>query len=86
MLDSACPRTRVRAHLGGDTDTIAAIAGAILGSVTGTAAFDRGIVDTITRVSGLRLEPVLGGLLTLREANRVQDRPPAGTDTRPTNS
>lgn len=54
------------AGLGGDTDTIAAIAGAILGAGTGP---DERLVDdvaAVTRVSALDLEPVVDSLLALR--------------------
>lgn len=54
------------ARLGGDTDTIAAIAGAILGSVGGVDAFEPGVVRQVMDVSGLDLDPVVDDLLRLR--------------------
>ena len=53
------------ASLGGDTDTIAAMAGAVLGA-TGAAAWPRSAVETVRRVNGLELERLVDGLLQLR--------------------
>jgi ADP-ribosylglycohydrolase len=54
------------ASLGGDTDTIAAMAGAVLGAVHGPDAWPSEAVLTVTTVNGLRLDQVVDGLLTLR--------------------
>lgn len=54
------------ARIGGDTDTVAAMAGAVLGSVHGPDAFDAETVDQVLAVSRLDLEPVVAGLLELR--------------------
>ncbi|ARC57712.1 ADP-ribosyl-[dinitrogen reductase] glycohydrolase [Frondihabitans sp. 762G35] len=54
------------ASVGGDTDTIAAMAGAVLGAVHGQAAWPGAAVYTVTRVNGLDLGPVVDGLLALR--------------------
>lgn len=53
------------ASLGGDTDTIAAMAGAVLGA-TGAADWPRTALDAVNRVNGLDLEPLADGLLELR--------------------
>ena len=54
------------AGLGGDTDTIAAIAGAILGAQHGLSGLPADLVAEIRRVNDLRLEPIVDGLLELR--------------------
>jgi ADP-ribosylglycohydrolase len=54
------------ASIGGDTDTIAAMAGAVLGAVHGPAAWPDSAVSTVTTVNDLRLEPLVDGLLALR--------------------
>jgi ADP-ribosylglycohydrolase len=54
------------ATLGGDSDTVAAMAGAIGGAVHGAGAFPAGSRETVTRVNGLRLEDVADELLALR--------------------
>ncbi|GAA4265655.1 ADP-ribosylglycohydrolase family protein [Frondihabitans peucedani] len=56
------------ASVGGDTDTIAAIAGAVLGAVHGMAVWPGEAVTRVVRVNGLDLEPVVDGLLALRDA------------------
>ena len=43
------------ANMGGDTDTIGAMAGGIAGAYTGIGAFPRSILDTVERVNGLDL-------------------------------
>ncbi|MFP3465825.1 ADP-ribosylglycohydrolase family protein [Leifsonia sp. SIMBA_070] len=53
------------ASLGGDTDTIAAMAGAVLGA-TGAADWPRTALDTVVRVNSLHLEPLVDGLLRVR--------------------
>ncbi|MCU1527455.1 MAG: ADP-ribosylglycohydrolase [Frondihabitans sp.] len=54
------------AGLGGDTDTIAAMAGAVLGALHGSDVWPVEAVTTVTRVNDLRLEPLVDGLVTLR--------------------
>jgi ADP-ribosylglycohydrolase len=54
------------AGAGGDTDTIAAMAGAIAGAIGGAGAFPADAIATVTRVNDLDLEPVVDGLLALR--------------------
>ena len=53
------------AALGGDTDTIAAITGAVLGA-TGASDWPRTALDTVRRVNALELEPLVDGLLRVR--------------------
>ncbi len=54
------------ASLGGDSDTIAAIAGAIAGACQGIGAFPKDALDVVTTVNNLELEPVCDQLLRLR--------------------
>ena len=58
---------RIAASLGGDCDTIAAIAGAIGGACHGMDAFPESARGTVAQVNHLRLEEIAGDLLTLRE-------------------
>lgn len=55
------------ASLGGDTDTIAAMAGAVIGACLGVEAFDADHLATLRAVNGLGLEPVAEGLLAIRQ-------------------
>ncbi|MFG3254853.1 ADP-ribosylglycohydrolase family protein [Streptomyces sp. NPDC048172] len=54
------------ANLGGDSDTIGAIAGAVAGSVAGLAALPADAVATLRTVNDLELEPLTERLLALR--------------------
>lgn len=54
------------AGLGGDTDTIGAMVGAILGARGGLEALPRDAIDTVRRVNDLNLEPLVDSLLELR--------------------
>jgi len=54
------------ASIGGDTDTIAAMTGAILGSVFGVQQWPAGAIGTLESVNGLHLVPLVDGLLALR--------------------
>ncbi|MHC8319360.1 ADP-ribosylglycohydrolase family protein [Pseudomonas sp. GB2N2] len=54
------------ASLGGDTDTIAAILGAMLGACLGLESWPVEMIDEIKIVNGLDLEPLVQGLLNLR--------------------
>jgi ADP-ribosylglycohydrolase len=58
------------ASLGGDSDTIAAMAGAIGGACLGLDAFPGDAVETVRRVNGLELETLARDLLVLRSAER----------------
>ncbi|TFC21528.1 ADP-ribosylglycohydrolase family protein [Cryobacterium algoritolerans] len=57
------------AGLGGDTDTIAAICGAVLGSVHGLQAWPAAELDTLRTVNDLDLPVLVDGLLELRRAH-----------------
>jgi ADP-ribosylglycohydrolase len=54
------------ASLGGDTDTIAAMAGAIGGAVHGASGFPNEAVATVRAVNDLPVERLAAGLLALR--------------------
>jgi len=54
------------ASLGGDTDTIAAILGAMLGACLGLESWPAAMIDKVKAVNGLELEPLVKGLLALR--------------------
>ena len=54
------------ASLGGDSDTVAAMAGAIGGALHGTAGFPAGARETVATVNSLDLEPVGDRLLEFR--------------------
>jgi ADP-ribosylglycohydrolase len=54
------------ASLGGDTDTIAAMTGAMAGAIHGVAAFPADAVATVLAVNDLRLEDRVDPLLALR--------------------
>ena len=58
---------RIAASLGGDCDTIAAMAGAIGGACHGVDAFPPSARRTVAQVNGLRLDEIAGDLLALRE-------------------
>jgi ADP-ribosylglycohydrolase len=54
------------AGLGGDTDTMAAICGAVLGARHGVAGLPADLLDTVVRVNRLDLGPIADELLALR--------------------
>ena len=54
------------ANLGGDTDTIGAIAGAILGAAAGVGVFDGRALAQVESVSGLHLTEAATAMLSLR--------------------
>ena len=54
------------ARLGGDSDTIAAMAAAMVGACTGLAALPATAVQQVRRVNGLDLEPLVDDLLRIR--------------------
>jgi ADP-ribosylglycohydrolase len=62
------------ANLGGDSDTIGAIAGAVAGSVAGLGALPPEAVSTLRTVNSLDLEPLVARLLALRGAREEADR------------
>jgi ADP-ribosylglycohydrolase len=53
------------ANIGGDTDTIGAIAGAICGALRGIEAVDRVMLAEVEQVNGLDLETVARGLVAV---------------------
>ena len=53
--------------LGGDTDTIAAMAGAMVGACTGLSRLPSEAVRKVREVNQIDLEPIARGLLDLRE-------------------
>lgn len=57
---------RLAASAGGDTDTIAAMAGAMAGACHGAAAFPAEARRIVAEVNGLQLDKVAAGLLALR--------------------
>lgn len=61
-FDALC----MAASLGGDTDTIAAILGAMLGACLGLQSWPAAMIETVKAVNGLELEPLVKGLLALR--------------------
>ncbi|VVN47616.1 ADP-ribosyl-[dinitrogen reductase] glycohydrolase [Pseudomonas fluorescens] len=61
-FDAVC----MAASLGGDTDTIAAILGAMLGACLGLESWPVEMIDTVKAVNELELEPLVKGLLILR--------------------
>ena len=61
-FDALC----MAASLGGDTDTIAAILGAMLGACGGLELWPAALIEQITEVNSLQLEPLVRDLLTLR--------------------
>jgi ADP-ribosylglycohydrolase len=59
------------AEIGGDTDTVAAMCGAVLGACHGVCGLPIDLLDTVQRVNRLDLAPVADGLLTLRHGRRA---------------
>jgi ADP-ribosylglycohydrolase len=57
---------RLAASLGGDCDTIAAMAGAICGACHGAEAFPAAARDQVARVNGLDFGPLADDLLAIR--------------------
>jgi ADP-ribosylglycohydrolase len=64
--DDAWGAAAIAAGLGGDSDTIAALAGAMVGACTGAAALPSAAVATVRRVNGLDLRRLAEQLLELR--------------------
>lgn len=61
---------RHAANIGGDTDTIGAIAGAICGALQGIEAVDRALLAQVERVNGLNLATTAQGLVHVGSARR----------------
>lgn len=72
------------ANLGGDTDTIGAIAGAILGSVLGVEAFDPAMLTQVELISHLDLPSIALELLALRAASEPATSAPEASETEDT--
>lgn len=74
------PRALLQAaNLGGDTDTIGAIAGAILGASLGVEVFDGYGLAQVEQVSQLELPSVATDLLALRDREGGDSTPAAAT-------
>ncbi len=58
------------ANIGGDTDTIGAIAGAICGALAGIESLDRVLLAEVERVNGLDLAAVAQGLIEVGATQR----------------
>lgn len=56
----------IAARLGGDSDTVAAMAAAMTGACTGLTAFPSEAVELVRRVNDLDLEPLVESLLSFR--------------------
>ena len=54
------------ASLGGDTDTIAAILGAMLGACLGMQCWPEAMIQQVKQVNGLDVQPLVQALLKLR--------------------
>ena len=61
---------RLAASVGGDTDTIAAMAGAIAGACAGTGGLPPSAMATVTEVNDLHLDELAAALLALRDTDR----------------
>ena len=66
--DEPSAALRLAAELGGDTDTVAAICGAMLGAVHGVRGIPADLAETVLEVNGLDLGSLVDELLTLRRA------------------
>ena len=74
------------ANIGGDTDTIGAIAGAILGAALGEQVLPADSLSMIEEVSHLGLQPIASELLELRDQASVghqEESAPASSPTSP---
>ena len=63
-FDAVC----MAASIGGDTDTIAAVLGAMLGACEGLGAWPTALIGHVQDVNHLQLEPLVQALLALRNA------------------
>ena len=67
-------------NIGGDTDTIGAIAGAILGATIGVRHLPAGMLSRIEEVSHLTLQPIASKLLELRDQALVSQHENTATN------
>ena len=58
----------ISASIGGDTDTIAGILGAMLGACAGLEQWPQALIQQVKEVNNLQLEPLVEHLLILRNA------------------
>lgn len=65
---------RLAASVGGDCDTIAAMAGAMIGARHGAGAFPEAVRRQVEAVNHLPLDSLVPGLLALRDHDRDRDR------------
>lgn len=80
LVRDPSPRALLQAaNLGGDTDTIGAIAGAILGASLGVEVFDAYGLAQVEQVSQLELPSVATDLLALRDREGGGSTPTAAT-------
>ncbi len=63
---------RLAANLGGDTDTIGSMAGAICGALVGASAFPAGLAEELERVNGIAFAPMATALAELRATRPVR--------------
>jgi ADP-ribosylglycohydrolase len=70
VAPSAWDAVCLAASAGGDTDTIAAIAGSIFGALGGMSAWPAGVVQRIQDVNAIDFGPAVAGLLRLRTRAR----------------
>lgn len=68
--DTPVDALTLAAEIGGDTDTVAAICGAVLGAHHGVGGLPADLLDTVRRVNRIDLAPVADGLLELRHGSR----------------
>lgn len=66
VIDDPWDALLIAARAGGDTDTVASIAGAMIGATTGMAALPDEAVRLVTERNHLDLEPLASGLLARR--------------------
>ena len=59
---------RYAANLGGDSDTIGAIAGAISGAARGYQALDMSLIDQVTRLNQINLDSEVDDMQHVHEA------------------
>ena len=74
VVDDPWEAMLIAARAGGDTDTVASIAGAMLGATHGMSALPAHAIDTVVTVNGLDLHPVAAGLLQ-RRSNPLKGYP-----------